>query len=80
MPMAQLLVLLLALLAALSPVSAYHWLSKPLVGDDGKIYVCSDKNFFAFESNGSIAWTMHMDYKCNVGMGPVHGGLGKVSH
>ena len=59
-------------------VSAYHLLSKPLLRDDGRIYVCSQDNFFAFESNGTIAWTMHLDYKCNLGTAPVHGGDGKV--
>lgn len=80
MPMTRLLVLLLALVPAISYVSARHWLSKPLIGDDGRIYVCSDKNFFAFESNGSIAWSMHIDYKCNIDKAPVHGGSRKVSH
>lgn len=57
-----------------------HWLSKPLIGDDdGRVYVCSDKTLFAFESNGSIAWSLHVDYKCNIGIAPVHGGPGKVS-
>ncbi|KAJ1412796.1 WD40/YVTN repeat-like-containing domain superfamily [Sesbania bispinosa] len=78
MPMIQLLVLVLALVAALHSVSARNWLSKPLLGDDGKVYVCSDKNFFAFENNGSIAWTLLVDYKCNIGMAPVHGGHGKI--
>ncbi|XP_061359755.1 protein GAMETE EXPRESSED 3 [Gastrolobium bilobum] len=58
--------------------TSYHWLSKPLIGDDGRIYICSGNNFFAFENNGSIAWTMHIDYKCNVDMAPVHGGPGKI--
>jgi hypothetical protein len=61
-------------------VSTRHLLSKPLIGDDGRIYVCSDKTFLAFETNGTIAWSIHVDYKCNVGMVPVHGGHGKVSH
>ncbi|XP_028196668.1 protein GAMETE EXPRESSED 3-like [Glycine soja] len=59
-------------------ISAYHLLSKPLLRDDGRIYVCSQDNFFAFESNGTIAWTMHLDYKCNLGTAPVHGGHGKI--
>jgi len=60
-------------------VSSYHWLSKPLLGDDdGRIYACSRSNFFAFESNGTIAWTLHLDYKCNLGTAPVRGGHGKV--
>ncbi|KAK2366183.1 protein GAMETE EXPRESSED [Trifolium repens] len=59
-------------------VSTRHLLSKPLIGDDGRIYVCSDKTFLAFETNGTIAWSILVDYKCNVGMVPVHGGHGKI--
>ncbi|XP_057737746.1 protein GAMETE EXPRESSED 3 isoform X1 [Arachis stenosperma] len=77
MPMIHLLIFVFAL-ATLSPSSAYDRLSKPLVGDDGRIYVCSNKKLFAFESNGSISWTMHIDYKCNVAVAPVHGGFGKI--
>ncbi|EEF36397.1 conserved hypothetical protein [Ricinus communis] len=54
-------------------------LSKPLIGDDdGRIYTCSDRIFFAFESNGSIAWSLHLAYTCNSSMAPVHGGRGKI--
>ncbi|KAJ4833255.1 hypothetical protein Tsubulata_005089, partial [Turnera subulata] len=53
-------------------------LSKPLLGDDGRIYSCSDRNLYAFESNGSIAWTLNLGYSCNPGMAPVHGGRGKM--
>lgn len=53
-------------------------LSRPLIGRDGKVYACSDKDLLAFESNGSIAWTMHLNYTCNSDMAPVHGGRGKV--
>ncbi|XP_027357154.1 protein GAMETE EXPRESSED 3 [Abrus precatorius] len=78
--MTQLLVfIVLVLVASLSSsVSTYHWLSKPLLGDDGRIYVCSHYTFFAFENNGTIAWTMHLDYKCNLGTAPVHGSYGKI--
>ncbi|XP_030925124.1 protein GAMETE EXPRESSED 3 [Quercus lobata] len=58
--------------------SSGHRLSKPLVGEDGRIYVCSEKDLFAFESNGTIAWTIHLDYSCNAAMAPVQGGLGKI--
>nr|XP_029151900.1 protein GAMETE EXPRESSED 3 isoform X2 [Arachis hypogaea] len=77
MPMIHLLIFVFAL-ATLSYSSAYDRLSKPLVGDDGRIYVCSNKKLFAFESNGSISWSMHIDYKCNVAVAPVHGGFGKI--
>ncbi|KAJ9147387.1 hypothetical protein P3X46_029557 [Hevea brasiliensis] len=54
-------------------------LSKPLIGeDDGRIYTCCERNFFAFESNGSIAWTLHLAYTCNVSLSPIHGGRGKI--
>nr|XP_023875858.1 protein GAMETE EXPRESSED 3 [Quercus suber] len=58
--------------------SSGHRLSKPLVGEDGRIYACSEKDLFAFESNGTIAWTIHLDYTCNAAMAPVQGGLGKI--
>lgn len=57
---------------------AVHRLSKPLVGDDGRVYACSDKNFFAFEGNGTIAWSTHLNWTCNPRIAPVHGGRGKV--
>ena len=60
--------------------SSGHRLSKPLVGEDGRIYACSEKDLFAFESNGTIEWTIHLDYTCNAAMAPVQGGLGKVSN
>ncbi|KAK4602226.1 hypothetical protein RGQ29_011322 [Quercus rubra] len=58
--------------------SSGHRLSKPLVGEDGRIYACSEKDLFAFESNGTIEWTIHLDYTCNAAMAPVQGGLGKI--
>ncbi|KAA8530539.1 hypothetical protein F0562_005248 [Nyssa sinensis] len=53
-------------------------LSKPLIRDDGRIYTCSERNLFAFESNGSIAWTVNLNYTCNGDMAPVHGGSRKI--
>ncbi|KAH0984319.1 hypothetical protein GBA52_011496 [Prunus armeniaca] len=53
-------------------------LSRPLIGHDGKVYTCSEKDLLAFESNGSIAWTMHLNYTCNSDMPPVHGGRRKI--
>ncbi|KEH25293.1 putative quinoprotein alcohol dehydrogenase-like superfamily [Medicago truncatula] len=73
-----LLVTLSLVPAALCSVCSRHLLSKPLIGDDGRIYVCSDKTFLSFETNGTIAWSIHVDYKCNVGLAPVHAGLGKI--
>ncbi|GAV71035.1 LOW QUALITY PROTEIN: hypothetical protein CFOL_v3_14529, partial [Cephalotus follicularis] len=53
-------------------------LTKPLIGDDGRIYTCFENILFAFESNGSLAWSLHLNYACNVGMAPVQGGRGKI--
>ncbi|KAI3918846.1 hypothetical protein MKW98_017294 [Papaver atlanticum] len=53
-------------------------LSKPLVGDNGKIYTCSDRNFFAFESNGSIAWSVHINFTCYVDIPPIQDEFGKI--
>lgn len=53
-------------------------LSRPLIGNDGKVYACSEKDLLAFESNGSIAWTLHLNYTCKFDVPPIHGGKGKV--
>lgn len=53
-------------------------LSNPLIGYDGRVYTCSERNLFAFERNGSISWTVPLNYTCNVGIAPVHGDRGKV--
>ncbi|GMN57027.1 hypothetical protein TIFTF001_026139 [Ficus carica] len=51
---------------------------KPLIGNNGRIYACSEKDLFAFESNGSIAWTIHLNHTCNADMAPVYGGREKI--
>ncbi|CAI9109987.1 OLC1v1009937C1 [Oldenlandia corymbosa var. corymbosa] len=53
-------------------------LAKPLIGDDRRVYICSEKNFFAFENNGSIAWTINLNYTCNTNIAPVQGGSSKI--
>ncbi|KAF4363437.1 hypothetical protein F8388_016565 [Cannabis sativa] len=53
-------------------------LSKPLIGNDGRIYICSEKDLFAFESNGSNAWTIRLNYTCYADMAPVYGGNEKI--
>ncbi|XP_024022300.1 protein GAMETE EXPRESSED 3 [Morus notabilis] len=53
-------------------------LSKPLIGNNGRIYACSEKDFVAFESNGSIAWIIHSNHTCNADMAPVYGGREKI--
>ncbi|GMI92976.1 hypothetical protein HRI_002966900 [Hibiscus trionum] len=53
-------------------------LSKPLIGDSGRVYACSQNMLFAFENNGSIAWLLPLTFKCNIAKSPVHGGRGKI--
>ncbi|KAL2522892.1 Protein GAMETE EXPRESSED 3 [Forsythia ovata] len=53
-------------------------LSRNFVGDDGRVYACSGRNLFSFETNGSIAWTVPLNYTCNVNVAPVHGGSRKI--
>lgn len=53
-------------------------LSTPLIGEDRRIYACSYKTLFAFESNGSIAWSLDLDFACNLRMPPVLGSRGTV--
>ncbi|CAI8594165.1 unnamed protein product [Vicia faba] len=72
------LLVLLQLIPSLRSASTRHWLSKPLIGDDGRIYVCSHKTFLAFETNGTIAWSIRVDYTCNLDMAPVHAGHRKI--
>lgn len=67
------------------PVSAEEPLKKPasrlsrnFIGDDGRVYACSGRNLFSFESNGTIAWTVPLNYTCNVNLAPVHGGSRKA--
>ncbi|XP_050902987.1 protein GAMETE EXPRESSED 3 [Lathyrus oleraceus] len=73
-----LLFVLLQFVPSLHSVSTRHWLSKPLIGDDGRIYVCSHKTFLAFETNGTIAWSIRLDYTCNLHMAPLHAGHRKI--
>ncbi|XP_022884264.1 protein GAMETE EXPRESSED 3-like [Olea europaea var. sylvestris] len=53
-------------------------LSRNFIGDDGRVYACSGRNLFSFESNGTIAWTVPLNYTCNVNLAPVHGGSRKI--
>ncbi|KAF8011308.1 hypothetical protein BT93_J1808 [Corymbia citriodora subsp. variegata] len=53
-------------------------LSKPSIGDDGRIYTCSEKNLFAFESNGTIAWSIHLNFTCDARMTPALGERGRI--
>ncbi|KAK4488320.1 hypothetical protein RD792_004076 [Penstemon davidsonii] len=55
-----------------------HRLFKNLIGDDGRVYACAERTFFAFENNGSIAWTVQLNYMCNPNIAPVHGGSRKA--
>ncbi|KAM5581019.1 protein GAMETE EXPRESSED 3 [Rosa sericea] len=58
--------------------ASYRRLSRPLIGHDGKVYACSEKDLLAFESNGTIAWTLHLNYTCSFDMPPIHGGKEKI--
>ncbi|XWS22204.1 hypothetical protein CRYUN_Cryun29cG0014100 [Craigia yunnanensis] len=53
-------------------------LSKPLIGEGGRIYACSEKMLLAFENNGSIAWLLPLSFKCNMSKAPVHGSRGMI--
>nr|XP_027077836.1 protein GAMETE EXPRESSED 3-like isoform X2 [Coffea arabica] len=55
-------------------------LAKPLIGDDGRVYACSEKTFYSFHKNGSIAWTITLNYSCNSHIAPEHGGSRKISN
>lgn len=55
-----------------------HRLSKPLIVHGGKIYACCDKDLFEFQSNGSISWTIQLNYTCDADMPPLYGGKEKV--
>ncbi|XP_073136795.1 protein GAMETE EXPRESSED 3 [Henckelia pumila] len=69
----------LSLFAAEKPSKkAGGQLFKNFVGDDGRVFACSDRNFYAFEKNGSIAWTVHLNYTCNADIAPIHGGSRKI--
>ena len=57
---------------------SYRRLSRPMIGHDGKVYACSEKDLLAFESNGTIAWTLHLNYTCSSDMPPIYGGKEKV--
>lgn len=53
-------------------------LSNPLVGEDGRIYTCSRKVAFAFESNGTVSWAILLNYTCHPEIAPVQDETGKV--
>ncbi|CAN4123107.1 unnamed protein product [Withania somnifera] len=57
---------------------AAYKLSKPLISDDGKVYVCSEKNLIAFESNGSVAWMLSLSYKCSQTIVPISNNHGEI--
>ncbi|CAA0828349.1 Unknown protein [Striga hermonthica] len=65
-----------------TPISAlqrgFLRLFKNFIGDDERVYVCSGNDFFSFESNGTIAWKVHLNYTCNPNIAPVHGGSSKI--
>ncbi|KAI3799067.1 hypothetical protein L1987_34357 [Smallanthus sonchifolius] len=64
-------------LAGMHPNSTAR-LSNPLITDEGKIYICLEKNLLVFQSNGSISKRIPLNYTCNVGITPVLGASRKV--
>uniref|UniRef100_A0A0E0JKX5 Pyrrolo-quinoline quinone repeat domain-containing protein n=1 Tax=Oryza punctata TaxID=4537 RepID=A0A0E0JKX5_ORYPU len=47
-------------------------LGSPLIGHDGRLIACSEKNnLVAFERNGSIAWMISLGHTCKEGISPV---------
>ncbi|KAL8161096.1 hypothetical protein V2J09_012585 [Rumex salicifolius] len=55
-------------------VGATKSLGKPLIGDNGIIFSCSGKNIYAFKGNGTIVWSVHLNYTCNLSIGLAYGG------
>ncbi|XXG79444.1 hypothetical protein AAC387_Pa09g0510 [Persea americana] len=53
-------------------------LSDPLVGDEGRIYTCSERIVYSFESSGTVAWAIPLNYTCNVNIAPICDGRGKI--
>ncbi|GAB2299906.1 hypothetical protein Dimus_033955 [Dionaea muscipula] len=65
--------------SAVEPVrGTYNKLGKPLVGDDGCVYVCVGKDMYGFKRNGTIAWKVHLNFTCSLGIAPVYGGRTKI--
>ncbi|KAG9145914.1 hypothetical protein Leryth_025412 [Lithospermum erythrorhizon] len=55
-----------------------HKLNKPLIGDDGRVYACSEKTLYAFRRNATIAWSLDLNYLCSSKVSPVIGGAGQI--
>ncbi|XP_077210840.1 gamete-expressed 3 [Tasmannia lanceolata] len=53
-------------------------LSRPLIGNDGRIYTCFEKNLISFQSNGTIAWVLFLNYSCQPDIPPVSDEIGKI--
>ncbi|XP_078429380.1 gamete-expressed 3 [Wolffia australiana] len=53
-------------------------LSSPYVGYDGKVYVCCRKSILAFETDGSVAWIIPLNYSCQLDIAPVGDERGKI--
>lgn len=59
-------------------VNVGYGLSNPLVGEDGRIYTCSKRVAFAFESNGTVSWAILLNYTCDPDIAPAQDETGKV--
>ncbi|XP_076886517.1 protein GAMETE EXPRESSED 3-like isoform X1 [Bidens hawaiensis] len=53
-------------------------LSNPLITDEGKVYICLEKNLIIFQNDGSIIKRIPLNYTCNAGITPALGASGKV--
>ncbi|XP_020700985.1 protein GAMETE EXPRESSED 3 isoform X1 [Dendrobium catenatum] len=53
-------------------------LYKPLITDDGRIYTCSGKHLFSFDSNGTVVWIIPLGYLSNAEISPVVDDRGKI--
>jgi len=54
-------------------------LANPYIGHNGRIFACSGKSLLVFESNGTVAWIIPLNYVCNVDITPVGDQRGKVT-
>ncbi|KAL0909779.1 hypothetical protein M5K25_020676 [Dendrobium thyrsiflorum] len=53
-------------------------LYKPLLTDDGRIYTCSGKHLFSFDSNGTVVWIIPLGYLSSAEISPIVDDRGKI--
>ncbi|XP_026663842.1 protein GAMETE EXPRESSED 3 isoform X1 [Phoenix dactylifera] len=64
--------------AEMPSVKTEKRLSNPLIRKDGRFIACSQKNLFAFEKNGTVAWVIPLHYECRTDITPVADERGKI--